>query len=189
MGGLIRQLEFVFDRPKPCGEPPPVAPLLDLARQLLAGIGWATGAEKVVVRWNARMRSAAGRAYTRKLVVELNPRLAGFGESEIEQTLRHELAHLVAGWRAGSKRIPPHGAEWRRACADLGIRGEKACHRLPLPARAVARNHTYRCPVCGVEFRRVRPFRAAVACMNCCRKHNRGRYDQRFRLEKVRVKS
>src|ERR1700687_2873461 len=40
---------------------------------------------------------------------------------EIERTLRHELAHLLAQFRVGRRRIAPHGAEWRRACRDLGI--------------------------------------------------------------------
>jgi predicted SprT family Zn-dependent metalloprotease len=40
---------------------------------------------------------------------------------EIDRTLRHELAHLLAQFRVGRRRIAPHGPEWRIACRDLGI--------------------------------------------------------------------
>ena len=37
---------------------------------------------------------------------------------EVDRTLRHELAHLLAQWRVGRRRIAPHGKEWRQACRD-----------------------------------------------------------------------
>jgi hypothetical protein len=76
----------------------------------------------------------------------------------------------------------PHGAEWRQACIDLGIADEKRCHNLPFPARTYAARFAYRCPNCRREFRRVRRVHRAVACLACCRKHNGGDFDPRFRL-------
>jgi predicted SprT family Zn-dependent metalloprotease len=155
------------------------------SRQLLLQLGCDSLAKQVCVQWNPRMRSTAGLANYAKSLVTLNPRLADFGPEEIDKTLRHELAHLVARFRAGHRRIAPHGEEWKRACADLGIADEKRCHNLPLPRREVNRKHLYRCRSCGVEIRRVRPFRTKVACLVCCRKKGNGRYDDRFRLVKV----
>ena len=83
--------------------------------------------------------------------------------------------------------ITRHGPEWRRACRDLGIGDEKRCHDLPLPRREQARRYRYRCPACGLEVRRVRPIRARSACLACCRRHNRGRYDDRFRFVRERA--
>jgi predicted SprT family Zn-dependent metalloprotease len=160
--------------------------LAEMGRRLLEQAGWKDAAGKLAVRWNAKMRSSAGRAFPDKMLVELNPRLVAFGEGEIANTFLHELAHLLAHLRAGRRRIPAHGSEWKRACADLGIPGEAACHRLPLPRRQVSRRHVYRCPACGSEIRRARPFRTAVACIGCCRRHAKGRYDERFRLVKLR---
>ena len=57
------------------------------------------------------------------------------GTGEVERTLRHEAAHLLAHWRAGRRRIQTHGPEWRQACADLGIPGETVTHTLPLAPR------------------------------------------------------
>jgi predicted SprT family Zn-dependent metalloprotease len=161
------------------------ATLLAEARTLLVAAGASALAARVQVRWNPRMRSTAGMAYPGKALVTLNPRLREFGDEEIARTLRHELAHLLAHDRAGRRRIAPHGAEWRRACRDLGLVDEKRTHDLPLPRRAVTRRHHYRCPACGVQVARVKPLRRDSACLACCRAHNRGRYDARFRFIKL----
>lgn len=165
------------------------AELIQRCQDLLVPLGYVELAGRVKVCWNARMRSTAGLAYPGKGLIKLNPRLREFGEAEVDRTLRHELAHLLAHFRAGRRRIAPHGREWRKACADLGMPDEARCHTLPLPRRTLARKHIYRCPACGVELRRVRPMRRATACLTCCRAHSGGRYDERFRFQKVRMPS
>lgn len=151
------------------------------ARDWLAGMGLHDGAKAVRVAWNPRLRSTAGYAKWPEWLVELNPRLREF-EGQTEQTLKHELAHLIAYARAGRRRIEPHGAEWRRACADLGIPGERASHTMPLPRHRQRRKFTYVCPGCGTTTERVRKFRRHTACLACCQKHNRGGYDPRFQF-------
>src|SRR2546423_1987719 len=94
------------------------------ARELLRQLGAAKLAREVRVEWNPRMKSAAGRADYREKLVSLNPRLRDHdlasvnrqSGSDIDRTLRHELAHLLAQFRVGRRRIAPHGAEWRKAC-------------------------------------------------------------------------
>ena len=172
--------------PPPRRIPPPSDDLWqDKARVLLRDIGCTALADQVLVRWNARMRSTAGTAFPAKALVHLNPRLREFGDAEIDRTLRHELAHLLAHHRAGRRRIAAHGREWRAACIDLGLHDEKRCHDLPLPRRKLRARHHYRCRHCGFEIARVRPIRRKSACLTCCRAHNRGRYDERFRFVKV----
>jgi predicted SprT family Zn-dependent metalloprotease len=102
---------------------------------------------------------------------------------EIERTLRHELAHLLAQFRIGRRRIAPHGPEWRKACRDLGIADEARCHNLPFAAKVYAPRFVYRCPNCKQEFPRVRKIRRSIACLACCRKHNGGDFDPRFNLK------
>lgn len=164
---------------------PPEAPLLSKARALLHAAGAASLAGRVRIEWNNRMRSTAGVAFPTRAIIRLNPRLREFGDEEIDRTLRHELAHLLAHERAGRRRIAPHGPEWRRACRDLGLPDEKRTHDLPLPRRTVARRHHYRCLACGIQIGRVKPLKRASACLQCCRTHNAGRYDVRFRFERV----
>jgi predicted SprT family Zn-dependent metalloprotease len=156
-----------------------------LATTLFLELGCAELAARVTVRWNARMRSTAGTAFPTKALVNLNPRLREFGDDEIDRTLRHELAHLLAHHRAGRRRIAPHGQEWRKACVELGLSDETRCHNLPLPRRKLTARHRYRCPRCGIEIARVKPIRRKSACLACCRAHSRGSYDERFRFVRI----
>jgi len=151
------------------------------AREWLHALELPGGAKLLTVSWKARLRSTAGYARYPKWVVELNPLLRDF-EGQVERTLKHELAHLIAYHRSGRRRIEPHGREWRQACADLGIAGEKAHHRLPLPRNEVVRKLVYACPACQTTVQRVRKFRRPTACLHCCNKHASGQYDGRFKL-------
>ena len=160
-------------------------PILDQAREILRTVGFDRLAATVIVEWDSRLQTAAGRADARRQRVSLNPRLREHGAPEIDRTLRHELAHLVAHARAGRRRIQPHGREWRAACHLLGIGDETRCHTLPFPIRRRERRLLYKCRNCGREFPRVRAFKRRTACLACCRTHNRGRYDARFLLRLV----
>lgn len=152
--------------------------------ELLVALGMVAMTKKLHVVWNARLRSSAGFASYPAWRIELNPKLQEF-DGQVERTLKHELAHLIAFQRAGHTRIEPHGAEWRRACRDIGIPDERAHHHLPLPRNEVKRNFTYVCVSCGLVVRRVRKFRRYSACRTCCSKHGDGSYDERFRFEQV----
>lgn len=158
--------------------------LEEQTRAMLLALDLPGGAKLVTVAWNARLRSTAGYARYPGWAIELNPLLRDF-EGQVERTLKHELAHLIAYHRSGRRRIEPHGREWRQACADLGIAGEKAQHRLPLPRKEVERKLTYACPVCHTPVQRVRKFRRPTACLKCCNLHAGGQYDARFRLALV----
>lgn len=209
---LFKQLELIFDRQRNCDKPlasaavvgralrlPNLArtatgaralqlrrgcdPFLEgAAREILRQLGADLLGEKVRVEWNPRLRTCAGRADFRHSMVSLNPRLQEYGAAEIERTFRHELAHLLAQFRAGRRQIPPHGAQWREACRDLGIADEGRCHNLPFPVQRPTRRYHYRCPHCRREFPRVRRIRRASACLACCRQQNGGKFDARFRL-------
>ena len=179
------QLDFVF----------PSAPTLVVlgrdaslemkAREILRALNAEELATQIHVEWNARLFSAAGRADSRRNLVSLNPRLRDHDAAEIERTLRHELAHLLAQNRAGRRRVSPHGTEWRKACRDLGIADEARCHTLPFPVKQRARRYLYRCSRCGKDFPRVRRIKRTVACLECCRKFNRGKFDPKARLRLV----
>jgi SprT protein len=198
---LLRQLEFAFGKSVAgIGDPgefkgyihvagvtDPGYNAFDLqikARALLRSLQAHRIARELCVEWNSRLKTTAGRADYRRKLISLNPRLLEHPD-EIDRTLRHELAHILAQFRAGRGRIVPHGDEWRAACRDLGIADEKRCHNLPFPASARARRYLYKCPNCKSEFHRVRRIRRAVACLACCRAHNGGEFDARFRLRLV----
>ena len=195
---LLRQLEFAFRTVVgqalrlPTHEMPTGAVALQFrrrdvdleseAQELLRSLGANRIAMDIRVEWNSCLKTAAGRADYREKVISLNPRLFEH-PAEIDRTLRHELAHILAQFRAGRRRILPHGVEWRRACRDLDVGDEKRCHNLPFLARTYAARFVYRCPNCRQDFPRVRRVRRAVACLACCRKHNGGEFDPRFKLK------
>jgi SprT protein len=163
-----------------------MAVLLKTARELLRSLGAKRIATELRVEWNSRLKTAAGRADHRQKLISLNLRLVEH-PAEIDRTLRHELAHILAQFRAGRRRILPHGSEWQQACRDLGIAGEKRCHTLPFPAKRFAPRFIYRCPNCRRDFPRVRRIKRTVACLACCRAHNGGEFDVRFRLKLLTV--
>ena len=159
-------------------------PLLeDFANQLLKAAGCRH--LKVRVFWNPSLRTTAGMAMWTDRMVVLNPKLVEVSAAEVQRTLRHELAHLLAHHRAGRRRIEAHGEEWREACADLGIPHESRCHELPFKRRRVARKFFYACPACSTILARVKPLRHTAACIKCCRKHHGGKYHASFRFRPV----
>lgn len=174
----------------PKTSPPPPRPkspslhrdltLEKLGCRLLMEAGWKT--PDVKVQWNPRLRTTAGLAHWSTRTISLNPRLKEVSDDEVHRTLLHELAHFLAQSRAGRRSIPAHGSEWRQACCDLGIPNEPRCHDLPFARRRRTRKYFYACPQCGTPLARVRPIRRPLACLGCCRRHNQGRYDARFRF-------
>lgn len=138
--------------------------------------------KQVIVTWNPRMRSTAGRAFYKESKIELNPKLIEISEEEVLRTFLHELAHLVAHARTSPRRISPHGVEWKQACSDLGIPNEKATHALPLPRRSQSRNWHYTCTSCKQVITRVRKSLKKYACSTCCKNYNKGKYTKKFAL-------
>ncbi len=137
---------------------------------------------EVIVEWNTRLKTTAGLACWRTKVISLNPKLIEVSPAEVQRTLRHELAHFLAQHRAGRRHIAPHGGEWRQACRDLGIPNESRCHDLPLKRIRLERRYFYACRECGTTLARVHAMKRRVACLKCCRRHNAGKYHERFRF-------
>lgn len=171
-----------FVRSLPCGIDPD---LTAKCRQLACELGLSSLGKRITVSWNGRLTSTAGNANHHNGQINLNPRLREISEYEVERTLRHELAHLVAYTRAGRRRIEPHGPEWRQACVDLGIPRESRCHDLPLPRRRQRPKYAYQCPNCLEVLLRIRPLKRYSACYTCCSLYHRGRYTVRFAYETI----
>ncbi len=161
--------------------------LTEWCRENAEQLGLPELAHRVRVSWNARMQTTAGRAWWPDRLIELNPKLKDLPPEEMWRTLRHELAHLVAYERAGRRRIEVHGAEWRAACAELGIPNEQPFHNLPFKRKRMRRNFAYVCPQCYSTIRRVKKINRMVACYTCCRKYSGGLFDSRFRLHEQKL--
>ena len=197
---MAEQLELFEESDEPEKFPAPPSPsapdphphhgpdkaLTEIAAKFARGLQLPKLAETVEVKWNSRMRTAAGRAFFKTNTIELNPKLQALPDEkrphEIQNTFLHELAHLVSFARSKGKRIQPHGPEWKQACADLGIPGEDRCHALDFQPRRMKKRYAYECLGCGTGSGRGRKLGRTVACFHCCKAHSRGRFDKRFLL-------
>ena len=85
--------------------------------------------------------------------------VAANAEAAIRETLLHEIAHALAGPRAG------HGPTWKAVCRRVGCKPERLDHEAAMPAgrwRAA-------CPTCGESFHRHRrPMKnRRYSCRRC----------------------
>lgn len=87
---------------------------------------------------------------------------AKFTDDEIHQVLLHEVAHAIAGPRAG------HGPKWRSVAADLGYDGKRT-HDGP-----IASEHAAWVGVCpnGHEHYRFRRPVKPLSCARCSRRYD-----------------
>ncbi len=120
------------------------------------------------VRWNFRLRTAAGRAVLEKdLRVELNPHLLARHPEQFLPTLVHELAHIMVFCLYG--RTPKaHGSEWqslmRRAGQDPQARHSMNVDGLRRKRRKFLYLHVCKGCKANVIYRKVRRDIACGAC-------------------------
>ena len=104
------------------------------------------------LEWSTRMRRLLGRAYPGENTIRLS---AWLDETQAQDTLRHEVAHIVAGVRRGA----PHGRRWREWAVRLGV--EPRATARAGPSNAPERTDNRRlwgleCMGCGLRFARMR---------------------------------
>jgi predicted SprT family Zn-dependent metalloprotease len=116
---------------------------------------------------NARTRAGLCN-YDRKRISVSRLLAARYEDDEIHQVLLHEIAHAMAGPRAG------HGPGWKAVAADLGYEG-KRLHDGAVASELAPWVGT--CPAGHQHFRYRRPTRP-LSCGRCSR-----RFDPVFRIE------
>lgn len=107
----------------------------------------------------------------RKQVIRYNRKmLAENGQVFIDQTVPHEVAHLVARFLHGS-RIRPHGIEWRSIMVLFGADPIR-CHNFPTPAgnRRRMRYFSYRCTCSTHQLSAIRHNRTQAGVTYLCRR-------------------
>ncbi len=92
----------------------------------------------------------------------------------MRDTLLHEIAHALAGHRAG------HGPVWRKIAREVGAK-PKRCYRAE-EVQQPPGGYLLVCPSCREPLARYREPTKVYACLNCCDRHNRGRFSVRYRL-------
>lgn len=81
---------------------------------------------------NPRMRTTAGRVNYTRWTLQLNTSLLSENPHHIEQTMAHELAHLVA-WAAQGREAKGHGYAWSNIMRKLGYEPDRT-HDLDVSA-------------------------------------------------------
>ncbi len=117
-----------------------------------------------------RSRRRFGACHYSTSSISLSRTLTLLNDSAIVRgVLLHEVAHALAGHRAG------HGPRWRRIAEGLGVNPRRGLdpNELAVPTPRYAGT----CPACGTTIRRHR--RDRVACKQCCDAHG-GRFNARF---------
>ena len=116
--------------------------------------------------WSFEFDNAKTRAglcnYTHKRISVSRYLAARYEDDEIHQVLLHEVAHAIAGTRAG------HGPQWKAIASDLGYEGNR------LHDGAIATEFAPwvgTCPAGHTHYRYRTPTRA-LACGKCSRKFN-----------------
>jgi predicted SprT family Zn-dependent metalloprotease len=130
----------------------------------------------------AGWRVELDRAKRRAGVCRFSKKTLGFSEhfillnehEEIEDTILHEIAHALEWERHQGK---GHSSRWKAICREIGARPER-CGSYKMPQG----RFEYRCPVCGYGFFQHKRSTKNAACGHCCKSHNNGKYDARFKL-------
>ena len=112
---------------------------------------------------NARTRAGLCN-YTHKRITVSRHLAARFDDDEIHQVLLHEVAHALAGTRAG------HGPQWKAVAADLGYVGKRT-HDGGVAEELAPWVGT--CPAGHVVHRYRRPTKP-VSCGRCSRRFDVG---------------
>lgn len=121
------------------------------------------------LRFDLRGRSA-GQARLQDWTIRLNRSLLlAHGQAFIEDTVPHELAHLVAYAMHGG-RIRPHGPQWR-ALMDVLERPATVCHDYAVTPARRTRTFAYHCgcrehALGAIRHRRARAGQA-YRCRRC----------------------
>ena len=95
--------------------------------------------------------------------------------TEIELTIRHEIAHAIDFHQRGRS---GHDRRFKVVAMLCGTNG--GCnHKNPL-VNNTQWKYTATCPNCGKKVGYARTQKRYKACADCCNKYNFGRYDKRF---------
>jgi len=143
----------------------------DLAIALMEANGlwsWSFKFDRAISRFGC-CQSSRKLITVSKRLVELND------ESQVKDTILHEIAHAIVGGHEG------HNDKWRDVAKLIGCSGERcySSSNVIVPKG----NYVLRCPNCKRESYYYRRPRNSRACGRCCKEFNNGYYDSRFILE------
>ena len=102
-------------------------------------------------------------------------------ESQVLDTILHEIAHAMDFNNRGTT---DHSVNWREIAISIGCNGDR-CYTSEEVVQPPSK-YTTKCNTCGKEGESMqKPRRSSKACGKCCKEHNYGKYDARYKLEYI----
>lgn len=123
------------------------------------------------------VRSFHGRTCYDRRNLELSiPYVLSETEAVVEDTIKHEIAHINVGVGHGHDRI------WKAEARRLGAnpRSSKFSNVRSMPAK-----YKFECVHCKTPTYFARKIKRTYACVECCTKFNRGNFSLRYELKQV----
>jgi hypothetical protein len=104
-------------------------------------------------------------------------------ETRITNTMLHELAHAFCVKVYGVREGIGHGANWKSIAKQIGCDGER-CYNGNEVNKPKSK-YTLVCETCNKETPKYKMVKRDVACGTCCKKHNNGKYSDKYKLKLV----
>ncbi|KKM82810.1 hypothetical protein LCGC14_1315620 [marine sediment metagenome] len=95
-------------------------------------------------------------------------------EAIILNTIKHEVAHIIAGYTAG------HGQYWKVICKIVGCNDSRFVDSSIINRPKGKR--IYICPICKETYTYNRILKRNYSCITCSTKNNNGKYTEKYKL-------
>jgi predicted SprT family Zn-dependent metalloprotease len=120
-------------------------------------IGW-------TLAWNRCLKSNGKCSHTKKIIYVSKYHIEFSSLDEFKNTILHEIAHALAGHKAG------HGPEWVRIAKEIGCDGQRLCKVNPSKKEYIDKKTVNLICPCGyAHVKRLRVTRALLSkvCKKC----------------------
>lgn len=104
-------------------------------------------------------------------------------ETEIKNTILHEIAHAFSVDVYGRREGRGHGANWQHIARQIGNSGDR-CYKSSDVTPASSK-YSLVCDSCGKSVPKHRVPTKKYACSNCCTEHNNGKFSEKYVMRLV----
>ena len=104
-------------------------------------------------------------------------------DTEITDTILHELAHAFSVHVYGVKEGRGHNYNWKHIAKQIGCNGER-CYdssNINMPKS----KYSLVCDSCKKETPKHKMTKKSYACGKCCNEHNNGKFSEKYRMRLI----
>ena len=104
-------------------------------------------------------------------------------DTNIQNTILHEIAHAFSVHVYGIRMGRGHGKQWKSIARQIGCNGER-CFNGDAVNRPKSK-YSLICDSCGYVSPKHRMVTRTYACAKCCNQHNGGKFTEKYKLRFV----